>query len=300
MGMIVRSKILLYAVTVSGKKLMLGVPGRMTLKKDRGAAALLTARMRVAGRCERLISIEAFSGADRIFSGIVDEEIYTQTGDSVILEIAARDKSALLLDNEAMPQQMKNPTLSFFSRRFLEPYGFSIISKNKKSAGEVKAKRGDSIYLLLERMLGDGYGTEPVIKADGSVYLLSEYEPREVDIDEDELIRAEITKKNSEIVSEYILPDTVTRAFNTALVNPYMKGISRICYIDNPGEVDFRVYNTVKLTVSGYKDIDVFDIVRSEAGGEGAAVSVKFTRDSGGDRTEVTYKAVESEENLCG
>ena len=128
-----RSRLFLFAVTMSGNEIFLGVPGKFTLKKDDGAASMMTAVVKVESMMERLVSIKAECDGKVIFKGIPDEEIYTHNNSGVYLKVIARDLSSLLIDNEVMPQEIKNPSLKFFSKRFLEPYGFKIISENKQS-----------------------------------------------------------------------------------------------------------------------------------------------------------------------
>jgi hypothetical protein len=60
------------------------------------------------------------------FDGIVDEQI--QSGD--LLTLSCRSRAALLLDNEALPQEYAAPSLGLIFERHLKPYGFTAFRGN--------------------------------------------------------------------------------------------------------------------------------------------------------------------------
>ncbi|MBE6730807.1 MAG: hypothetical protein E7564_03855 [Ruminococcaceae bacterium] len=285
-----RNNILIYAVTLNGDKLLLGVPGKFTLKKDIGAASVMKASFRVNSKLERLISVTAECDGEVIFKGIPDEEIYKRTHRGIYLELVARCNIAMLLDNEVMPQEIKNPTLSFFSRKFLEPYGFYIKSDYKKGYGEIKVKKGASVLGVMNGFFSSVYKTSPVIKENGRVYLLNEYVPNEIYADEKKLIKAEFTRNNYSIVSEYVLPDSVTGAYNVSLKNTYHTGITRKKYREAMDETEFNIYNDVKLTFEGFLKAELYDIIEC-MDERGMIESILYERDPTGDKTTVLFKS---------
>ena len=287
-----REKIVLWGTTQSGSLIFLGVPGKLTIKKDKGAANMLSAKLKVDEKKERLIKIKAECGTKVIFEGIPDEEIYTESALGTYLEIIARCNISLLLDNEVMPQEIKNPSLSFFSKRFLEPYGFKIKSNTEKAFGKIKASKGMSVLSFLNSFLKSAYETSPVIKSDGSVYLLSEYTPENVRIREDKLIKMETARKTSDIISEYIFPDFITGAYTKSISNKNANGIIRKKYRDEAKLLDFTIYNNVKLTLEGFVDCEVYDKVAS-LGEEGLIESIRYERKAEGDYTLIEFKSRE-------
>lgn len=56
------------------------------------------------------------------FDGVIDE---LERGGSGTLAVSARSRAALLLDNEARPQNYENPSLGTIFERHVRPYGFS-------------------------------------------------------------------------------------------------------------------------------------------------------------------------------
>ena len=289
-----RNNIMLYGITVRGDKILLGVPGKFTLKKDVGAASIMKATLRVSSKLERLVSVTVECEGEIIFKGVPDEEIYKNTYRGIYLELVARCNIALLLDNEVMPQEIKNPTLSFLSRKFLEPYGFYIKSDYKKGHGEIKAKKGTSVLGLINSFLNSVYKTSPVIKENGRVYLLSEYEPNIVYADERKLIKAEFVRKNYQVVSQYFLPDSSTGAYNVSVKNPYYMGFERKRYCENADEVEFNIYNEVKLTFEGFMKAQLYDNIEC-MDEKGMIESLLYERDSTGDRTTVLFKSAEKD-----
>ncbi len=60
------------------------------------------------------------------FDGIVDEQI--QSGG--LLTLSCRSRAALLLDNEALPQEYAAPSLGLIFERHVKPYGFTAFRGN--------------------------------------------------------------------------------------------------------------------------------------------------------------------------
>lgn len=286
---IVREKLLVYGKTVDGSEMLLSVPGRLSLKMDKDAASLLSFKMRVDCTKERFCEIWVLSGNKEIFRGIPDEEIYTRDYSGTCLEISARCKISLLIDNEVMPQKINNPSVSFFSRKFLEPLGFKLKSSVKKGFGELKAVEGTSVLGFLNSFLSKAFATKPVIKSDGSIYLLSEYSPKTNRPDESKLLKAEVTSRNYEAVSEYVLKDSVTGAYNMHVTNPENIGVIRRKYRDKAKDVDFTVSREVRLILEGFVDMEVYDRIEF-LDERGIIESVKYERDASGDKTTVCFK----------
>jgi hypothetical protein len=61
-----------------------------------------------------------------LFDGIVDEQL--QSGN--LLTLSCRSRAALLLDNEALPQEYAAPSLGLIFERHVKPYGFTAFRGN--------------------------------------------------------------------------------------------------------------------------------------------------------------------------
>lgn len=64
-------------------------------------------------------------GRGEVFFGPIDELRHRVSSEGCALELAARSRAALLLDNEAVPQTYLYPSLPLLFKRHGEPYGFS-------------------------------------------------------------------------------------------------------------------------------------------------------------------------------
>lgn len=71
------------------------------------------------------VQIEREDGS-LFFDGIVDEQ--AQSGG--LLTLACRSRAALLLDNEALPQEYAAPSLGLIFERHVKPYGFTAFRGN--------------------------------------------------------------------------------------------------------------------------------------------------------------------------
>jgi len=107
------------------------------------------------------------------FDGIVDEQEENLTGGT--LSLSARSRAALLLDNEALPQNYVNPSLATVFDRHIRPYGFTRYLGNEKSfAGTLAVTKGMSEWAAAAAFCSRFLKTEPrlingVFDASGSV-----------------------------------------------------------------------------------------------------------------------------------
>lgn len=69
--------------------------------------------------------VELWDGSKRLFRGMVDEQAVTENDTGRRLKLIARSKGALLLDNEARPQNHQNADLQDMFDIHLLPYGFT-------------------------------------------------------------------------------------------------------------------------------------------------------------------------------
>ena len=71
------------------------------------------------------VTVTLSRGSRRIFAGWCDQQTAREDGDGRTLEIQARSRGGLLLDNEALPQTYYNVSTRDIFREHLVPYGFS-------------------------------------------------------------------------------------------------------------------------------------------------------------------------------
>lgn len=280
----------------SGSEILLGAPLRMEIKKDRGAADMLTILFPAADIWENIRSIYGYRAESHglVFSGLVDEQTALFGGDGIRIEMVARSLAALLIDNEVMPQTIRNPSLAFISRHFLEPLGLRAAAGDMAArSGELVIKKGTSVMSLMNEFCRVFLGTEPYVTREGLVYCGGSPSPGRVK--PDRLLSWEISEKNCEILSEVWAKNSKTGGYSARFVNPLADGIVRRRYTDKPGTVDFSVKRQVRAAVPGFVEVDIFDRAELPMGITGTVTGVKISGGNSGFTTFIT-----AEENERG
>lgn len=79
-----------------------------------------------------LKSIEVFDSEHLVFSGIIDEQALECSNNGCFIKISARNMAALLIDNEAIPQNYERASLKVIFDRHIKPYGFTDFIGNEE------------------------------------------------------------------------------------------------------------------------------------------------------------------------
>lgn len=72
------------------------------------------------------VGFTAEEGGERVFTGVVDECRFSQSGQGGVLEVSGRSMAARLLDNEALGQDYGTATLADILRDHVTPYGIEV------------------------------------------------------------------------------------------------------------------------------------------------------------------------------
>lgn len=160
-----------WAKTRQGAKLFLGAPLQASLSWDKDAPAdLLRAVFPAQAPWEELGEISLFQGERELFTGPVDEQNTKLSGDGLRVEIIARSREALLLDNEAPPGTIPSPGLGLLEERLLLPLGLSLGSGDREARlGELSIRKGESCWTALARFCQQALGTVPRVGESGLV-----------------------------------------------------------------------------------------------------------------------------------
>ena len=73
--------------------------------------------------------VELYEGQKLVFRGMVDECVQTVSDGGQLLELSGRGMAALLLDNEALPQDYEAATLADIIRDHVAPYGIQVAAR---------------------------------------------------------------------------------------------------------------------------------------------------------------------------
>ena len=154
--------------TVSGQKVDLPPPVSVRLDVHEDAPADdMTVVFPLAGQTPAIASIRVWDGEKPVFSGIVDEQLAQVTDSGAVLKLIARSRAALLLDNEAMPQEYDQPSLAQLYQRHAEPYGFcGFVGNSGTFDTRLKVTKGMSQWQVIEEFCIRCFGTVPFVTAE--------------------------------------------------------------------------------------------------------------------------------------
>lgn len=148
-----------------------GVFSLVISKEEKVPADGLVIRVKEVG-LPVLKSLEVVNGEEVIFSGDVDEQI-EEVSLSPYTELVARSRAALLIDNEATPLSLVNPSFEDLFIRFALPFGFtSYKGENRELQGTFTVKKGESCYSVLSRFVSRAYGR--FLRCEGQVICLDD------------------------------------------------------------------------------------------------------------------------------
>ncbi|WP_322168610.1 hypothetical protein [Acutalibacter caecimuris] len=160
-----------WGILPGGGQFLLGAPAEAVLSYDREAPADQLKAVFPADRAwEDLAEVWVYHGGEGVFRGIVDEQNTRLTASGLWVELVCRSREALLLDSEAEPRAIRNPSLERLRRRLLEPLGFGEATGGQGAMpGELAVEKGTSCWQVLAGFCRDCLGTVPYVDFAGRV-----------------------------------------------------------------------------------------------------------------------------------
>lgn len=135
----------------------------------------LTAVFAVDGTIPPLSAVEVKNDGQRIFYGIVDMQTDELTSKGVLLTVSARSLSAVLLDNEALPQTYSMVSMPLLMKRHFSNLGFeNYIGSDKAFYGKLVISKGISEWEVLSEFCRKFLGTVPRIDCFGVIDISGE------------------------------------------------------------------------------------------------------------------------------
>jgi hypothetical protein len=164
-----------YLASGPGGERALPAPIRIHLDRDADAPAdSLEGMFPLASDCGQITGLAVYDErGNTCFDGIVDEQEEDLAGGT--FSLSARSRAALLLDNEALPQNYVNPSLATVFDRHIRPYGFArYLGNGKGFTGTLTVTKGMSEWSAAAAFCSRFLKTEPrivggVFDASGSV-----------------------------------------------------------------------------------------------------------------------------------
>lgn len=216
----------IWAEDDSGAEILLGEPTEFVFKSESSAPAdSLKLVFPCSSEWPRLVRLEVVEAKEKIFIGIVDEEISESDSRGMRVTLVARSPAALLLDNEAEPQTIINPSLGLMEARFLRPLGFTEINGDRSiRAGKLDVNKGTSVYGILEKFAENFLGSNLRVSSLGTVSIgerkVKEWKPKG-------LISRKKLVDNYSVISKLHLWDSVTGNYSSVFTNPNFTAIPR-------------------------------------------------------------------------
>lgn len=115
---------------------------------------------------EELVTVELFEDGVRLFSGEVDEQI-KEVSKYPHTELVARSSAAKLIDNEAYPMTLINPSSEDIFNYFAKPLGFTkLVGKPSAYQGVFTISKGMSCFAVIKRFALAVYSAFPRAEED--------------------------------------------------------------------------------------------------------------------------------------
>ncbi len=126
---------------------------------------------------EEYCRVFVYDEAEPVFTAVVDEQI-VKVGENSFTELICRSTAAVLLDNEARPQNFVSPCADLVFRIYAAPYGFTEYSGDDLSfQGDFVVPKGVSCYEVLESFSKSVFGKSPKVKGDTVLFAGEDEKP---------------------------------------------------------------------------------------------------------------------------
>ena len=149
----------------------LGIPFSLELKKEEDAPAdSLSVSFPYSGEIPQLPQLHMYKNGSLAFDGIVDEQAVSFGTKGRTLTLECRSRAALLLDNEALPQQYQHPSLPLLFERHALPYGLvRALGPQTVYSGTLSVTKGMSEWAVLFSFCNNYLGVRPRITPQGEL-----------------------------------------------------------------------------------------------------------------------------------
>lgn len=160
------------AALSGGRVISLPQPASLVLRRERDTPAdELTVTFSVSETLPALRELTVARDGTCLFCGIVDEQRTRLNSSGLQVVVVCRSLEAILLDNEAPPQRMLNPTAARLEAALLNPFDLCFAPDETFTLpGELTIEKGESGWAVLARCCNRQYGTDPWVDEQGLVH----------------------------------------------------------------------------------------------------------------------------------
>lgn len=230
------------------------------VSSEEAPADRLTAVFAVDGNIPVIESVEMLDGIERLFYGLVDEQVTEETAEGMLLTVYARSLACILLDNEAMPQTYCIPSMPLLMKRHFSPLGFDhFIGSDEAFNGEMTVSKGMSEWTVLKSFCDAFIGTVPRIHTDGTIDITGNINET-VYLQPERIISIKRSLKNKNLISQMIARTYTGGGYEMQIENNSAKklGIKRRRYInsiDSKSRTVLTAKRLMKKSFSEYEQI---------------------------------------------
>ena len=159
------------AITADRKMFTLCSPLSCCMEYEQGIPAdALTAAFPYRSDIPQLAYIVVQKDKKPVFTGVIDEQRFLSVEGEGMVMLSARSLAALLLDNEAMPQNYNNPDAQTIFLRHIQPLGITQYSCEKKPrAASFTVDKGSTHWQVLESFCRVCLDSYPAVDETGRV-----------------------------------------------------------------------------------------------------------------------------------
>lgn len=187
-----------------GRKTGFSKPLMLSIVSSEDAAAdSLSAVFGVSGKIPVLKDIRVSLCGETLFYGFVDEQAESLSPGGKTLEIRARSIEAVLLDNEARPQQYFMPSMPLLMKRHFEPLGFTqFVGTAQPFNGELSISKGESEWEVLCSFSEKFLRIKPKLLPDGVIDISGSYDSSTVFIGRKDILSEKKIIRRSKVISD--------------------------------------------------------------------------------------------------
>lgn len=113
--------------------------------------------------------IKIYDDKDLMFVGVVDEEINIFNSTGSYKKYVARSKMALLVDNQAYPNELTNITRTYLGNKYLQPFSIDYDKGEEAYSGKIVVDDGMTIYQLIEEYCKNVFSSVPRMTPQGKL-----------------------------------------------------------------------------------------------------------------------------------
>lgn len=219
-----------WAESFDGTRLLLGraVSASLTYEKE-VPADLLKVEFPSLGDWPELLKVYGYKDSKVVFTGIVDEQNTRWSKDGVFTELVCRSLAAVLIDNEAEPVTLRNPSWRLMCEKYARPFGIEHNKNDIKcevATGEFAVKKGESCYSVLANFAKIFMGKEIFVCNKGILHI-SKNKCNQVDLGEVVNLKKKFCPYKK--ISQVFIQNS-TGAYQTGFVNNETNGVCRRRY----------------------------------------------------------------------